>query len=552
MNVSDNSSSGKFVADTLTIVVLWCLFAVAAFGFSPIPGINEPHYLAKARAFWEPDWCTKDFFLQSANAHYVFYLIVGPLTRVLSLSGVAIIGRLVSMLIFAFGWHRLARSLGLTTAATVFAATAFVCFSHVGNFSGEWILGGFESKVPACGFVLLSISLLADLVSNQSRSTFRASVLAGLCLGLATSLHPVVGGWSMLATSAGLCLSMHVSMGEWFKRLLIVNGVATVAALPGLIPALQFLLRSDVPKSDADLANFYQVFWRLRHHLDPMEIPRSGWQWLLFISTIFGLLTLIQRWTRTRLSPVNGAQGQAYRYLCLVLFASLLIAAAGVVIGWHNVPATELKGWQWRASLLKFYPFRLFDAFLPITTAMGLGLLMDSIRALRLGAGTAAASSEKQHPGWGLNVMACLCATASLVWVWSDSSSIPAGYTKAQADGWRSACDWIRVNTPADALFLTPRESSAFKWYAERAEYVCYKDCPQDARGILEWNRRLWFLHDWTLQSSHDNLYSRAELQKLRAETGITHVVTRILGPFEDAPLHRPGDWMIIAIPEPQ
>ena len=43
----------------------------------------------------------------------------------------------------------------------------------------------------------------------------------------------------------------------------------------------------------------------------------------------------------------------------------------------------------------------------------------------------------------------------------------------------------------ADALFLTPRMSQTFRWYASRGEVVNWKDIPQDAKGIVEWWRRL-------------------------------------------------------------
>ena len=39
----------------------------------PVPGINEPHYLTKSRHDWQPEWCAGDFFLESPNAHDVFY-----------------------------------------------------------------------------------------------------------------------------------------------------------------------------------------------------------------------------------------------------------------------------------------------------------------------------------------------------------------------------------------------------------------------------------------------------------------------------------------------
>ena len=126
--------------------------------------------------------------------------------------------------------------------------------------------------------------------------------------------------------------------------------------------------------------------------------------------------------------------------------------------------------------------------------------------------------------------------------------AVPPGYTADQFADWKAACAWIQKETLQDALILTPRESFAFKWMAERAEYVCYKDCPQDAAGILEWNRRLWWLNQWTLKSSTDGVYDRADLEKLRAETGCDFVVTRILGPFETAPVWQGKVWQVIKV----
>src|SRR5690606_8840895 len=53
------------------------------------------------------------------------------------------------------------------------------------------------------------------------------------------------------------------------------------------------------------------------------------------------------------------------------------------------------------------------------------------------------------------------------------------------------ACEWCRVNTSPDSLFLTPRLNQTFKWRAERSEVITYKDVPQDAESLLEWKRRM-------------------------------------------------------------
>jgi hypothetical protein len=56
---------------------------------------------------------------------------------------------------------------------------------------------------------------------------------------------------------------------------------------------------------------------------------------------------------------------------------------------------------------------------------------------------------------------------------------------------WMAACAWAANHTPANTIFLTPRASQTFKWYAGRGEVAIWKDLPQDALGIIEWWRRL-------------------------------------------------------------
>jgi hypothetical protein len=67
----------------------------------------------------------------------------------------------------------------------------------------------------------------------------------------------------------------------------------------------------------------------------------------------------------------------------------------------------------------------------------------------------------------------------------------PADSRLADFKAWTDACDWIAENTSANSLFLTPRLNHSFKWRTGRPEVVNRKDIPQDARGILEWNRRI-------------------------------------------------------------
>ena len=204
-----------------------------------------------------------------------------------------------------------------------------------------------------------------------------------------------------------------------------------------------------------------------------------------------------------------------------------------MAIGWHVVNAQDMNGWQWRAGLLKFYPFRTFDAMLPIVAGMFVALILQHGQPMSEKNASACRSLSS-----GTANRCCLCIGKSRR-LDTPLNNLQTG--KRRVHGFEAK--------PNTALFLTPRESFAFKWFAERAEYVCYKDCPQDAAGILEWNRRLWWLHDWTLKSSTDGVYDRSDLEELRAKTDCDYILTRILGPFDTAPVWQGKHWQIIKVP---
>ncbi|MEZ6060372.1 MAG: DUF6798 domain-containing protein [Planctomycetaceae bacterium] len=530
----------------------------------PVPGVNEPHYLCKARAFADPNWCSRDFFLQSGNAHAVFFAATGWLPEFLPLAMVAIVGRTLCCVLLACGWTELSRRLGLGPRQTLAAAGLFAAISQTGNFSGEWTIGGFESKVPAYGFALIAVATWAGLrdanISDDQASVGRAA-LCGAVLGISVALHPVVGIWFFIAItmseSAILVAARIASRPLHAARTGVLLLAALVTSLPGLVPAVGMLTTDAVPRSDRQTADFIQVFSRLAHHLDPSTFPAIAWIHTAILSAIVVAgSTLLLRRSR----DVDGSRSAWHRWL-LLLTASAIIAAVGVAVGWHTVPATELENWQMRAFLLKFYPFRLFDGLLPMSAALVMarcaGRLVSAIGVQRV-----VVEQSAEHPFsavpktstttadrtlTGLTTAVCLLA---FVLSATGRAASPAGYDSEQFAAWLDICDWIRRNTEPDALVFTPRESFGFKWYAERAEYVCYKDCPQDAAGILEWNRRLWAIHDWAQSSFQDGAFDVADLQRLRTQTGITHLLTRKLHPFTTEPLYANGIWRVYALPQ--
>ncbi|MGL6226666.1 MAG: DUF6798 domain-containing protein [Thermoguttaceae bacterium] len=55
---------------------------------------------------------------------------------------------------------------------------------------------------------------------------------------------------------------------------------------------------------------------------------------------------------------------------------------------------------------------------------------------------------------------------------------------------WEDVCNWMNDPTngiPQNARFLTPRETTSFKWKTNRPEVANWKEIPQDAAGIVNW-----------------------------------------------------------------
>jgi len=438
----------------------------------PVPGVSEPHYLCKAKHYWDPDFCPGDFFLESSNAHLVFYQSVGLLTQFFSLEQTAWLGRIAALALLAWGWVRCVGRIVPGTWTGLWAMWMYLAIAAVGNWSGEWMVGGVEAKVFAYGFGFWAAAAWTD------RQITRAALLAGL----AVSFHPVVGGWMIISGAAatlavrlsGHCKS-YSSAEETVSPLpvdwAIAAGIFLLAALPGLWPAFELL--GSVDPRQANLVTQIQVFDRLRHHLDPMTFKHGA-------SAAYVLMVGLWLVVRYRLG-----WGQAERWFAWFTGASIVIALIGVALGYGERPIESVEQITWRYRLLKYYPFRLADILGPVAVSItAAGLIAQ------------AASNRDLFNRWGSFRQARIKSWLLFAGLFVFSLSAPAvdrNPSRMDPDhlsDWLETCRWIRNETPADAMIWTPRSSWAFKWYARRAEYVSRKDCPQDAEGILEWNRR--------------------------------------------------------------
>ncbi|MGC1273404.1 MAG: hypothetical protein WBC44_06820, partial [Planctomycetaceae bacterium] len=356
-------STGIFARWGPTAVV-FCMFCVYSAVQSPVPGVNEPQYLGKAKHLWDSSWAAGDFFLDTSNPHLVFYLAVGWLTRFLTLETTAWVARLAGYAVVAAGWTMFAGRLSRSRWAAIPAAAIFLLLASVGNLSGEWLVGGIEGKVFAYGLLIAAIALWLD-----GRATASAA-----CLGGAVSFHPVVGVWGVL------CGAAAEAVGWWrgdrpaitrHRGWIVPAIVLVVTALPGLVPAVLSLDGSS--PDDAARATYMQVFIRLRHHLDPTQFSPA--RYVGYGLLLAGWLTL---WigNRRRDDESDATGGRTDRWFLVFVLTSVAIAIAGVAIGWHNGSAWTMPLRDLRGTLLKFYPFRLADVFVPLAFSMAMAAFL--------------------------------------------------------------------------------------------------------------------------------------------------------------------------------
>jgi hypothetical protein len=401
----------------------------------------------------------------------------------------------------------------------VWSAAIFLAIQATGNLSGEWLIGGVEAKGFAYGALLIAIAA-------GCRDSW---IESGIAAGIAISFHPVVGVWGVIALAAAGAagwasrtfhnlpdLRPH-GYRRW-RQCLLSAALCLLFSLPGLIPAAAVVAGRRTAE-EARVADEIQVFYRLKHHLDPSRFSTDAcW---VYAGLFLGWLILRRL---ARFQPEE-------RFFARFVLATAAFAAGGLVVGiWVRAP-----------GLMKFYPFRLLDLFLPIAVSVTAASLLDRL-----------AEAPLEHRRIFSVAAGHLLSCAVLAW------SFFAPGRAANASRWPSekwaafvdACDWIQHQTPADAVFLTPRDNVGFKWYAQRAEYVTWKDCPQDVAGLLEWGKRVNRVGKITHRrpKSPDAHLLEAELAEFDRATGVHHVLSAGPPPGRIEPLYRNGTFSVYVI----
>jgi len=466
-------SRGGWARAFIEVLAILALFAAA--GAWPVPDVNETAYLTKARHYADPAWGRGDFFLETPDAHGVFYLLMGPLAAALPLEQAAWIGRWLGWLALACGFrHAVVRLLPGAWSRILAAAIFSLALRHT-TAAGEWVIGGCESKVFSWALVLVAVGEIAG-------GWFATAALAA---GAATALHPLVGGWGLLALVMTWCggFVSYRTDGDLGGRpiapkntlfataVLVATGLLLAAV--GVVPALGLSAGADAAMRAA--AAKIHVVERLPHHL----LLRTFADGMVARHLLAILLWWLLRRVLAAAPPaVQAARNRVDRFI----LAALVISLAGIAISLLE-PFSPNTAY----SLLRFYWFRLADVLVPfgLATAAAAVLADNAAIGVLLSARPAVVRAV-------VAVLLCVdLAYESRHWPLPGRTGLVArSDMKVDAAPWREICDWVASHTPADACFLTPRGAASLTWRTGRREVVGWKNSPQDARSLVEWRQR--------------------------------------------------------------
>lgn len=526
---ADTASNGSRLSgdQTINIGLLEVVALLMLFFFyagDPAPAVNEAHYLVKAKNFWNPSFCSVDLFAASGKAHTTFYWTFGWLTDFFSLESTAWIGRLVGWSIIACGLCRCCRALSLPRMSSVPVALMWLIGIQHGNLAGEWVVGGIESKVPAYGLVLLGV---AELIRRRWSRVW-------VWFGAAAAFHVLTGGWAVIAGVIAFAVTERVGRKDEKRERFFSTGLFVGGALSllGLVPAL-WLTMGATPEDSAHAARIYS-FVRIRHHLLPSDFP--AWWFVRHGVLVVSLIAVMVFSNRNRFC----------NRLVWFGLGSALIAMVGLGIGTLAETSPDLA-----AKLLRYYWFRLTDAIVPLVLSFYIAVVLFPSRSMQhdeLGS-TAPHGKPGDWNAGRLAAGALLVLAASLMISSAGNSlglAIPpstsyrmfgfrpdapfAEQRQTHAD-WVSVCQWIRTATPENELLLTPRHQQTFKWYSHRSEVVNWKDVPQDAEALIEWERRFYEIYPRHLGRARVTINYKM-LRKYRDQYGVRFMVVdnRIAG----------------------
>lgn len=455
------SKSMRLQSTGLTILAVLALISFKML-FSRNMGsslVNEVDVLPLAKQHIDFNWVPYDWYLnQPVGYRYLFEVLFGRMIAAWGFLATSIVGRLLCYLLVASGLVLIGQTLKLRSPLLLLAVAMFLVNNHhQGIAASEWIIGGLEAKAVSYGFVLLGIwSLLEHHYCRMA-----------LLLGIATSFHVLVGGWTFLAAVSLITLTRKLSLKQW-GLVFILYLIASASAVR-LVFTQMFM-----PISPSPIApSFIYVFLRLPHHLNPLSWSNHWWiRPAIYLLLLITSMTILQcQQFKSLPSQFNSLLPQKTQ---IELFQLTLISLIPFICGLAIAPFDS------QGILLQFYPFRLGDVMLPLSTCL-----------------ITACAIQKLFTIYAKRWLSWVCISLLAVMLVSQLGTFQKQvlalnqFPKLNAD-YKALCEWVRTYTPKETIVITPPvEFANFTWLSERATIAKFKLVPQTQAEILDWYNRL-------------------------------------------------------------
>jgi len=427
---------------------------------------NEEEYFVFAKAFANPHWIPGALSIRDApGTRIIFDSVVGWLLGYASFEQVAVLGRALCALLFAFPLARIFRKLQFTNLEGIFVLQLICAMVHQSFFGKEWMFLSFETKVLSYVFVFYSIYYL---LSDRNR-------LAVFFAGLAVYFHVLVGGWYLIA----LFLYFVAARVPWR----VVLSSALILAL--LLTPLGYYLAGTYLLDNPNVIDGTQVSWvyvyvRNPHHLDVLRQLRQ-----IGSSAQIGVaLSAAAAWLCVNTFLKNKSpELRKLSLLALAIFCQQLLSIVAAMFDTGGV-------------FLKFYPYRTSSLSLFLTLLILMLLYKEAAGGQRVPATSLGHSGAgRSGPSAVVTVMVAGLALglASKVCV-NAVDSYAVVFPSVRQTAKISLYQWIKTNTPPDAVILDlndrPRDNLDFIRKTDRDSFSVYKFVPTTNRLIYEWYQR--------------------------------------------------------------
>ena len=471
-----------------------CLVFVMTRSFYPDFFDNEWIYSLNPIKILRPDFLENDFYLDQIYPFFLFFdALTSPLYYFMGYLNAVLLMRIAIWSFQLWALARLARTMGITWWGYIFLVVIWLNVEQT-LAAGAWIILSANSKPVAYGFMFLAID---SLLNNRLKS-------AGVYAGLSASMHVVVGFWLCAALTLTLVVTrfnrQNIKGIVWFCLL------AVLLALPGILPPFygefknllnpsHALTAGEVAKINVLFANpFHMDPGYFMTYLEPHKIA------FFFVASIGMMLGLLPR-------------GHGRQLACFIGFICLFFIS-GIVA----------RSLEWYAYL-KYFPFRLADAFVPLAFWMGFVIALQKvvsqqrerkvvvavilIMAVPLSIGLANYVLDRFEPPESQRYDLSLSSFALALS--RTEPRMSAYHLRERVKEWKVFLEskdrndleamerWIRENTPNGSIFIRPPWESSFSIKAQRADVVSIK--PHPGPKVIEYVERLKLLNRGEFQS---------------------------------------------------